>query len=152
MPHGTNLYAAFIEGMLKGWKIATVSMLPHVVLSFVLIEALKVSGLLDILGRLFTPVMSLFDLPGESVTVLISTLFAAGSGIGAAAGLYANGILNSSHMTILMPGIFLMGALIQYMGRILGVAGVPSKHYPILLLIALLNAVLAMLTMKWLFV
>ena len=51
-----------------------------------------------------------------------------------------------------MPGIFLMGALIQYMGRILGVAGVASRHYPMLFLIGVLNAVLAMLTMKWLIV
>ena len=72
--------------------------------------------------------------------------------IGAAAGLYTHGIMTSTHMSIIMPGIFLMGALIQYMGRILGVAGVDSRHYPMLFFIGLLNAALAMLTMKWLIV
>ena len=147
-----DLYGAFLDGLRKGWKIATLNMLPHVVLAFVLIQALKISGLLAVLGSAFGPLMSLFDLPGEAVTVLISTLFAAGGGIGAATSLYLGGIMDSTHMSIIMPGIFLMGALIQYMGRILGVAGVSRRHYHVLFLIAILNAVLAMLTMKWLIV
>ncbi len=147
-----DLYGAFLDGLRKGWTIATLNMLPNVVLAFVLIQALKVSGLLAVLGTIFAPLMSLFDLPGEAVTVLISTLFSAGGGIGAAAGLYSGGIMNGTHVSIIMPGIFLMGALIQYMGRILGVAGVNGRHYPVLFLIAVLNAVLAMLTMKWLIV
>ena len=117
-----------------------------------LTKALKLSGLLELLGDWCAPVMAVFGLPGEAVTVLISTLFSAGGGIGTAAGLYTHDIMNSTHMSIVMPGIFLMGALIQYMGRILGVAGVDSKHYPILFLIGVINAVLAMLTMKWLIV
>ena len=148
----SNLYDAFVEGMRKGWKVATLNMLPNVVLAFVLIKALQISGLLEVMGELFAPVMAVFGLPGEAVTVLVSTLFSAGGGIGAAAGLYMQGIMNSVHMSIVMPGIFLMGALIQYMGRILAVAGVDSKHYPVLFLIGILNAVLAMLTMKWLIV
>ena len=148
----SNIYDAFVEGMRKGWKVATLNMLPNVVLAFVLINALKLSGLLELLGDWCAPVMAVFGLPGEAVTVLISTLFSAGGGIGTAAGLYTHDIMNSTHMSIVMPGIFLMGALIQYMGRILGVAGVDSKHYPMLFLIGVLNAVLAMLTMKWLIV
>ena len=148
----SNIYDAFVEGMRKGWKVATLNMLPNVVLAFVLIKALKLSGLLELLGDWCAPVMAVFGLPGEAVTVLISTLFSAGGGIGTAAGLYTHDIMNSTHMSIVMPGIFLMGALIQYMGRILGVAGVDSKHYPILFLIGVINAVLAMLTMKWLIV
>ena len=147
-----NIYDAFVEGMRKGWKVATLNMLPNVVLAFVLIKALKLSGLLELLGDWCAPVMAVFGLPGEAVTVLISTLFSAGGGIGTAAGLYTHDIMNSTHMSIVMPGIVLMGALIQYMGRILCVAGVDSKHYPMLFLIGVLNAVLAMLTMKWLIV
>ena len=147
-----NIYDAFVEGMRKGWKVATLNMLPNVVLAFVLIKALKLSGLLELLGDWCAPVMAVFGLPGEAVTVLISTLFSAGGGIGTAAGLYTHDIMNSTHMSIVMPGIFLMGALIQYMGRILGVAGVDSRHYPMLFLIGVINAILAMLTMKWLIV
>ena len=78
-----NIYDAFVDGMRKGWKVATLNMLPNVVLAFVLIKALKLSGLLELMGEWFSPVMSIFGLPGEAVTVLISTLFSAGGGIGA---------------------------------------------------------------------
>ena len=75
-----NIYDAFVDGMRKGWKVATLNMLPNVVLAFVLIKALKISGLLELLGQCFAPVMAIFGLPGEAVTVLISTLFSAGGG------------------------------------------------------------------------
>ena len=78
-------------------------------------------------------------------SVTFTGAFAQLAGIGTAAGLYTHDIMNSTHMSIVMPGIFLMGALIQYMGRILGVAGVDSKHYPMLFLIGVINAILAML-------
>ncbi len=146
-----NLYSAFVEGTVKGWKVATQNMLPNVVLAFVFIKMLQVSGLMDSVGQLCAPVMAAFDLPGEAITVLISTWFSAGGGIGAAAGLYTHGILDARHMSILMPGIFLMGAQIQYAGRILGVAGVQSRYYPVLYGIGLINAALGMLTMKYLF-
>ena len=77
-----NIYDAFVDGMRKGWKVATLNMLPNVVLAFVLIKALKLSGLLEIMGEWFSPVMSIFGLPGEAVTVLLSTLFSAGGGMG----------------------------------------------------------------------
>ena len=147
-----NLYAAFVEGSLKGWKVATQNMLPNVVLAFVFIQMLQISGLLDNIGQYCAPLMNFFDLPGEAITVLISTWFSAGGGVGAAAGLYAHGIMDSRDISIIMPGIFLMGAQIQYAGRILGVAGVASKHYPILYAIGLFNAIMGMLTMKWFFV
>ncbi len=143
-----NIYDALVEGMRKGWKLATLNMLPNVVLAFVLIKALKLSGLLDLIGALCAPVMSVFGLPGEAVTVLISTLFSAGGGVGTAVSLYEHGLMNATELSIVMPGIFLMGALIQYAGRILAVAGVESKHYPALFVISFLNAALAMLTMK----
>lgn len=76
-----NLYSAFVEGTVKGWKVATQNMLPNVVIAFTLIAMLQTSGLLDGLGRACAPVMELFGLPGEAVTVLISTWFSAGGGV-----------------------------------------------------------------------
>ena len=35
----------------RGFTIATTSLLPNVVMAFVIIQALKVTGLLDIVGR-----------------------------------------------------------------------------------------------------
>lgn len=144
-----NLYDTFLEGMRKGLKIAALNMLPNVVVAFVLIKALQITGLLDQIGTFFTPVMQIFHLPGEAVTVLLSTFLSAGGGVGAAAGLYSHEVLNSVHLSILMPAIFLMGAQVQYAGRILGVIGIKSKHFPALFLISLVNALMAMLTMAY---
>ena len=143
-----NLYSSFVNGTVKGWNVATKNMLPNVVLAFAFIKMLQISGLLDAVGRLCAPVMAVFGLPGEAVTVLVSTWFSAGGGVGAAAGLYSHGLLTSDHISILMPAIFLMGAQIQYAGRILGVTGVPSRYYPLLYGTGILCAVLAMLTMR----
>lgn len=142
-----NIYDSFLEGMRKGLKIAALNMLPNVVIAFILIKALQITGLLDTIGTLFTPVMEIFHLPGEAVAVLLSTVLSAGGGIGTAAGLYSHGVLNSVHLSILMPAIFLMGAQIQYAGRILGVIGIESKHFYVLFAISVLNALMAMLTM-----
>ena len=147
-----DIYSAFVEGCRKGWNVATQNMLPNVVLAFVFIKALQISGLLEGMGQICAPVMSIFGLPGESIAVLISTWFSAGGGVGAAAGLYTHGIMNKTHMSIIMPGIFLMGAQIQYAGRILGVANIRSRYYPVLCAIGILNAAMAMLTMKYFFV
>lgn len=140
---------AFLGGLRKGWQIGVHSLLPNVLMAFVFIEILKVTGILELIGRLFGPAMGIFGLPGEAVTVLLSSWMSGLGGAGVAASLYAEGLLSGREVSILAPGIFLMGAQIQYMGRVLGVAGVKPRHYKILFLISLINAALAMLTMRF---
>ncbi len=60
-----NVMDLFVEGARRGFTIATTSLLPNVVMAFVIIQALKVTGLLDIVGKVFEPVMGLWGLPGE---------------------------------------------------------------------------------------
>ena len=139
----------FLDGMRRGWQLCIGSLLPNVMMAFVFIEILKGTGILTIIGRVFGPAMGLFGLPGESVTVLLTAWISGLGGAGAAASLYAEGLLNGAQLTIIAPGIFLMGAQIQYMGRVLGVAGVNRRHYPALFLISIVNAILAMLTMRY---
>lgn len=146
---GKGVLEAFLDGMRKGWQIGILNLLPNVMMAFVVIELLKTIGLLEVMGRVFAPAMSLFGLPGEAAVVLLSAWMSGVGGAGAAASLYMEGLLNGAQLTILAPGIFLMGAQIQYMGRVLGVAGVNPRHYKILFIISIVNATLAMLTMKY---
>ena len=139
----------FVEGARKGWNIGVSSILPNVLMAYVLIQILRVSGLLDILGNIFNPVMALFGLPGKAVMVLIGSWMSMGGGAGVAASLYADKALNGTHVTILLPAIFLMGAQVQYMGRCLGTAGVKTKYYPVLFGISIFNAIVAMLVMRF---
>lgn len=60
---------------------------------------------------------------------------------------YNDGGIDERSITIVIPAIYLLGSKIQYLGRLLGTAGVPSRHYPILLSI-FLNAGIAMFIMK----
>lgn len=140
---------AFVEGARKGFNIGVNSMLPNVMFAFAAIHIFKITGLLDIIAKVFSPVMGLFGLPGAAATVLMAAWLSMGGGAGVAASLFAQGILNGTHLTILLPAIFLMGAQIQYMGRLLGTAEVKSKHYPILFGICILNALIAMQVMRF---
>ena len=75
----------FVEGAKKGWNVGISSIIPNVLMAFVLIHALRLSGLLDMLGTLFNPVMGLFGLPGQAVMVLVGAWMSMGGGVGVAA-------------------------------------------------------------------
>lgn len=65
-----NIMDMFIDGARRGFTIATTNLLPNVVMAFVIIQALKITGLLDWVGHICEPVMALWGLPGEAATVL----------------------------------------------------------------------------------
>ena len=102
--------------------------------------------------NMFGPAMTVFGLPGEAVTVILTAWLSSSASVGLAANMAANGILDATHITILMPCFFLLGAQLQYMGRLLGVADVPKKYWPLLMSASLLNALCAMLIMNYIFV
>lgn len=138
----------FVEGARKGWNIGVTSIIPNVLMAYAIIQILRVTGILNLLGGVFAPIMAVFRLPGESIMVLISAWLSMGGGVGVAASLYSAGSLSTTHVTILLPAIFLMGAQIQYMGRCLGTAGVQPYVYPVCFGISIINAILAMLAMS----
>ena len=144
-----TLVDIFVDGARKGWTVGISSIIPNVLMAFVLIHALRISGLLDILGKVFNPVMGLFGLPGQAVMVLVGAWMSMGGGVGVAASLYAAKVLDPTHVTILLPAIFLMGAQIQYMGRLLGTAGIQGRYYPMLFGVSILNAVISMIIMRF---
>lgn len=139
---------AFVEGARDGFHISANSMAPNVMLAFALIQVMNLTGLSHVLGIVFQPVMGIFGLPGVAATVLIASFLSMGGGVGVAASLYASGLINGSDITIMMPAIMLMGALLQYMGRVLGTANINNKYFPHLFLICFINAALAMLVMR----
>jgi spore maturation protein SpmB len=148
MGHKT-IVDVFVEGARKGWTLGSMNILPNVLMAFALIQILKVTGLLALLGKLFGPVMAVFGLPGEAVTVLIGAWLSMGGGVGVAATLYGGQVLNMTHISILIPAIYLMGSQVQYMGRLLGTAGVQTRYYPALFVISIVNSVIAMLIMRF---
>ncbi len=143
-----NILDLFVEGGRKGWATGINTMLPNICFAFVLINILELTGLSKAIGIIFNPVMLIFDLPGIAATALAAGFFSMGGGAGVAMGLVTNGTLTARELAILLPGIYLVGATIQYMGRLLATIGIKSKYYPHLFLICIINAVIAMFLMK----
>lgn len=78
----------FVAGARKGWNIATTSTLPNVLMAFVLIKALEITGALKGMALVFGPLMGLFGLPGEAAAVLIGGWMSMGGGVGVAVALF----------------------------------------------------------------
>lgn len=135
---------AFVIGARRGLNVALNNIAPNVVMAFVIIHFLKLTGLLDLIGKVFGPVMGIFGLPGQAMAALVSVWLSLGGGVGAAAGLYSSGVINERHITILMPAFMLMGSQLQYMGRILITADMESRQILPTMAISAAVALLAM--------
>lgn len=144
-----NPFDIFIVGLKKGLNIGLYSLLPNVVMAFVLTYILQLWGVMDFLGRTCGGIMGIFDLPGQAITVLLATWMSCGAGVGVAASLASSGVLNGHDVTILAPALILMASQIQYMGRLLGVADVPKKYWPLLMFNSLLMAFIGMILMRF---
>ena len=138
----------FVSGVKRGWGIATGSMLPNVLMAFILIYVLKLTGILDLLGTVCGPVMKVFGLPGEALMVLLAAWLSMGGGVGVASSLFAAGTLSLHDIAVIAPAMYLMGSQVQYIGRLLGVVGTPGKYIPVMVLISIINALLALFVMQ----
>ncbi len=138
----------FVSGVKRGWGIATGSMLPNVLMAFILIYVLKLTGILDLIGTVCGPVMKVFGLPGEALMVLLAAWLSMGGGVGVASSLFAAGSLSLHDIAVIAPAMYLMGSQVQYIGRLLGVVGTPGKYIPVMVLISIINALLALFVMQ----
>ena len=123
----------FVKGAVQGWNICVTSTIPNVLMAFVIIKILNHSGLLALIGQIFSPIMGIFGLPGE---------------VGVAVALFDNGVLNGTQLAIVCPAIFLMGSQIQYLGRCLGVIGIKGSKIPLIMAIPVLTAFVSLFVMR----
>ena len=145
-----NVIDVFVDGARKGWDIAVTSIVPNVIFAFVLIQLMQVTGFIALMEKVGAPLMGIFGLPGSAVAVFLAALMSMNGAGGAAASLYASGSLTAEHVTILLPSILVMGAKVQYLGRMLGTAGVQKRFYLPLLGVSILNAILSLFVMRFL--
>ena len=144
-----NPFDIFVIGARKGFQVAINNLMPNIMMAYVIAEFLNLLGAMQFIGKIFAPMMGIFGLPGEAVTVLLTTWLSSSAGTGVAVSLITKGVLNGTHASILIPALFLMGAQLQYMGRLLGVADVPKKYWPLLMVASILNACIAMIVMRF---
>jgi spore maturation protein SpmB len=139
---------AFMIGARKGFNLGMNQVLPAMVLGFVLVQFLQITGISNIIGIIFTPILKIFGLPGEAAIVLISAFFAKAAGAATAASLYADGVINAAQATILLMPCMLMGTLVGHYARIVLVAGTQGKYRLIMLAIPIIDSILGMFLMK----
>ena len=144
----TNVIDLFVAGAYKGFNIAIKNMMPNVMLAFIIIHALKVTGLLDLIGIYAGPIMALWGLPGQAIAVILASLMSMGGAVGVAAGLLTAGILTPYDATIMLPSMYLMENPVQNVGRCLGTSGVNAAHYPVIIGICVFNALVSIWFMR----
>ncbi len=138
----------FVEGARKGWNIGIYSMIPNILMAFVIIQLLRITGLLDVIGVVFQPLMGLWGLPGETALVLIAAIMSMGGAAGVAASLFSDSLISVTDIAVMVPSIYLSGSLIQYLGRVLGVIGFAPKEIGVLFLITFINSLAALTVMS----
>ena len=143
-----NPFDVFVIGARKGWNIAVNNMIPNVLMAFAIAHILDLLGVLDFMSAIFGPVMGIFGLPGQAVMALLTAWLSLSAGVGMAVSLAGQRLLSGTHLTILLPAMVLMGSQLQYMGRLLAVADVKKKYWPLLMLTSIMNAVIAMFIMR----
>ena len=138
----------FVKGAVQGWNICVTSTIPNVLMAFVIIKILNHSGLLALIGQIFSPIMGIFGLPGEAATVLLGGWMSMGGGVGVAVALFDNSVLNGTQLAIVCPAIFLMGSQIQYLARGRGVIGIKGSKIPLIMAIPVLTAFVSLFVMR----
>lgn len=86
----------FVKGAVQGWNICVTSTIPNVLMAFVIIKILNHSGLLALIGQIFSPIMGIFGLPGEAATVLLGGWMSMGGGVGVAVALCSTALSSLS--------------------------------------------------------
>ncbi|VBB06605.1 nucleoside recognition [Lucifera butyrica] len=135
----------FVAGAKKGFYIGAEMIAPAMVLAYVLIQFLEITGLMKGVGTILQPVMAIFGLPGEAVFALIAAFFAKAAGCATAATLYSKGIITAVQATILFPACVTMGTLIGHFVRIVIVSNVDKKWHSLLICVPLVDAAVVML-------
>lgn len=143
-----SIIEVFMGGAKKGFYIAAEQILPAMILGYVIVQFLQLTGLVNILGVVFGPFMGIFGLPGEAVAVLVSAFFAKAAGAATAANMYAQGILTAAQATICIMPSMLMGTLVGHYARNVLVADVNPKYRLLLLIVPLIDSAIGMLLMR----
>lgn len=138
----------FVNGAFQGWNIATHSTIPNVLMAFVIIKMLNISGALDFIGTCLGPVMAIFGLPGEAAMILLGGWMSMGGGVGVAVALFDKGAVDGTQLAIVIPAIYLMGSQVQYMGRCLGVIGIQGSDMFMIMAVPPIVALLSLWVMR----
>ena len=134
----------FVIGAKQGWNLAINNIIPNIIMAFMVIEFLKITGILGLIGKYAGPVMALWGLPGETLVIICTGILSQGGAIGMAVSLYGSKVLSVTDIAVMTPGIMMVGGMIQYIGRCLGTSGANKRYWGWHIAIAIINSCIAM--------
>lgn len=144
----TGLIQTFMDGGRNGFQIWFNNVCPAIIFGYVVVQLLNVTGLMSVLNVVFTPIMSIFGLPGEAATALITSYMTLPAGCAIAASMVQSGVLTARQVTVLFPMMYAVSSNLLYIGRVLGTSGVDTKKYPVFIAVAIICAALSGLLMN----
>ncbi|MGL6202291.1 MAG: nucleoside recognition domain-containing protein [Lachnospiraceae bacterium] len=143
-----NFLSAFSNGAYSGLMIGVKNIIPNLIFAYAIMEFLNITHLMDYVEIIFRPIMMLFGLPGVAAPSLLMGFLTTSGGLGIVTNLVTNGLLDAKQVAMLLVGNLCLGASIQYIGRVLTVAGIRTKFYPVLMIINVINAFVGMAIMR----
>jgi len=144
-----NPMTAFINGAKKGTNLVFQVVIPNVIFAMVFMKLLTISGIIDLVGWICSPIMGIFGLPGEAAMPLVLSFATFFGGLTSTAALGAEGILTGDQILMMLPFTLLVGSTFaMYTGRILGVTGIATKDYKICYLTTVITGILSLFVMR----
>ena len=64
------LYETFTDGAKDGFKVA-VNIIPYLVAIIVAVSMFRASGIIDLVGQVFAPILSKFNVPADTIPIMI---------------------------------------------------------------------------------
>ena len=104
-PVKKNVLDVFLSGSKKGVNLWFNNMIPSVAIAGLLVTLIDVTGLQDLLGTIFSPLMSIVGLPGEAAVLWVASFMTMSVAIIGALPLLAEGVLTAQHAAILLAMI-----------------------------------------------
>lgn len=144
-----NILDSFNDGARTGLSMSFKSMLPGLIFAYAIMQVLTITNIINIIEVIFRPVMILFGLPGITAPALLFGLVSTSGGLGIVANLFSSGAIDAKQVAMLLAGIMCLGATVQYIGRVLGVIEIKSKYYPLLIIVNIVNALIAITIMRF---
>ena len=138
----------FLSGCQRALKMWALNILPGTVFGFVIMQILTVSGALNVLSFIFTPLMKPLALPGEAISAWITAFLSLPGGCAALLTLHAQGLITTRQITVMLPMLFCVATQIPYIGRVLTVSKVKEKKYPVVFLISIIVSIFSGIVMN----
>lgn len=137
-----GLINAFMASARNGFQMWFNMLVPAMLFGYVVVRILDLSGLMDVIGVVFSPVMGIFGLPGEAATAIITAYMTLPAGCASAAAMVTSGVLTARQVTVLFPMMYAIASHLLYVGRVLGASGINTKKYPVYIGIGIVCAII----------